>query len=83
MFHGIRVLGLTAYAFVANLFIEWHNRRLESKRRRWTAHRVDGGGVVPLGRLSQSKAVDKVAQWGSIVYVDPEVAAIMYRDKNN
>lgn len=69
------------YAFFANLYIEWHNNHLENSRRHWTAHRIDGGGVVPLGRLSQSKAIDKVSQWGSVAYVDPEVAVIMYRDK--
>ena len=68
-------------ALILNFFIEWHNRRLENKRRHWTAHRIDGGGIVPLGKLSQSDAIDKLAQWGSVVYVDTEVAVIMFRDK--
>jgi len=82
MFKKLTIAWWTVYAFAANLFIEWHNRRLENKRRSWVAHRIDGGGVVPLGRLNQSKAIDKVAQWGSVVFVDTEVAVIMYRDKS-
>jgi hypothetical protein len=70
------------HAFICNTYIGWHNSRLENSRRLWTAHRIDGGGVVPLGKLNQSKAIDKVAQWGSVVFVDTEVAVIMYRDKN-
>jgi len=81
MLKKLNALRWAVYAFIANLFIEWHNRRLERKRRLWVAHRIDGGGVVPLGKLNQSKAIDKVAQWGSVVYVDTEVAVIMYRDK--
>jgi len=71
------------YAFIANLFIEWHNRRLETKRRLWVAHRIDGGGVVPLGKVNQDKAITKVSQFGSVRFVDTEVAVIMYGDKSN
>ena len=69
-------------AFALNSYIEFHNSRLEHSRRSWVAHRIDGGGVVPLGKLSQSKAIDKVSQWASIAFVDTEVAVIMYRDKS-
>ncbi len=74
-YHFVRALALNSY-------IEFHNSRLENSRRLWVAHRIDGGGVVPLGKLNQAKAIDKVAQWASVAYVDTEVAVIMYRDKH-
>ncbi len=89
----LTILWWTVAAFVANLFpyllkvvreqhIEYSNTRLEKKRRRWEAHRIDGGGVVSLGKINQYKAIDKVAQFGSVRFVDTEVAVIMYSDKN-
>ena len=68
------------WALILNAFIEWHNRRLENKRREWKAVKTGGGGLVPLGRLSQSEAIDKTAKFGSIDYVDTEVAIVMYSD---
>jgi hypothetical protein len=69
-------------AIVLNAYIEFHNARLENSRRLWVAHRIDGGGVVPLGKVNQEKAIEKVSQYGSVAFVDTEVAVIMYRDKS-
>ena len=69
-------------ALILNFFIEWHNRRLENKKRRWQAHRLEGGGVVELGRCSQEQARSKVAEFGSVRFVDVEVACIFYSDKH-
>ena len=84
MFKKAKGIALTLYWFfrvyLSNLYIEWHNRRLENKRRPWTAHRIDGGGVVPLGNVSQEKAISKVSQFGSVRFVDTECAVIMYSD---
>jgi hypothetical protein len=82
MINKLKIFGWTVYAFVVNAWIEWRNDRLEKSRRRWTAHKIDGGGVVPLGKVSQEKAITKVSQFGSVRFVDTEVACIMYSDKN-
>ena len=75
VFHFMRAL-------ILNVCIEWHNRRLENRRREWKAVKTGGGGLVPLGRLSQSEAIDKVAKFGSIDFVDTEVAVVMFSDKH-
>jgi hypothetical protein len=77
----LRIAGWTAYAYVRNRHAEWVNNRLENSRRPWTAHRIGGGGVVPLGRVTKDEAIAKVAQWGSVRFVDVEVACIMFSDK--
>lgn len=71
------------YAFFANLYIEWHNNRLENKRRRWTAVKTGGGGIVPLGKVSQAEAIAKTTKFGSIDFVDSEVAVIMFSNTFN
>lgn len=71
----------TVRAFANNLYVEFRNRRLEKKRRPWTAHKVGGGGVVPLGRVSQENAISKVTRFGSVSYVDTEVAIVFYSDR--
>jgi len=77
----LRIAANTLVALVRNAHAEWNNNRLENSRRRWTAHRIDGGGIVPLGKVNQETAISKVAEWGSIRFVDTEVACIMYSDK--
>ncbi len=77
----IKIAFYTARALILNAYIEWHNRRLENKRREWKAVKTGGGGLVPLGRLSQSEAIEKVAKFGSIDFVDTEVAVVMFSDK--
>lgn len=76
----LAVLGWTVRAFVHNLRAELSNRRLENKKRRWTAHKVGGGGVVPLGRVNQETAIAKTTKFGSVSYVDTEVAIVFYGD---
>lgn len=71
----------TAKAFILNAYAEWRDARLEDKKRRWTAYRIGGGGVVPLGKVKQSIALEKVSLFGSISYVDSSVAVIFYTDK--
>ena len=77
----IKIAFYTARALIQNAYIEWHNRRLENKRREWKAIKTGGGGIVPLGKVSQSDAIAKIATFGSIDYVDTEVAVIMFSDK--
>ena len=74
LFHFIRI-----HMYI--LFAEWRHNRLPKRRRRWQALRVLGGGVVPLGKINQEKAIEKTSKIGSIVFVDTECAVIMYRDK--
>lgn len=62
-----------------NRYIEYHNTRLEKKKRRWIAVGIRGGRV-PLGKISQETAIAKVSKFGAIIYVDTEVAVIMYGD---
>ena len=78
----IRLWAWGAYALFHNFRVEWSNRRLENKRREWKAVKTGGGGLVPLGRLNQSEAIEKTARFGSIDYVDTEVATIMFSDKH-
>ena len=82
MFKKLTIAVWTVRVYFTNLYIEWHNSRLENSRRQWTAYKINGGGIVPLGKVNQSAAIDKVAQWGSVAFVDSEVAVIMYRDKS-
>ncbi len=67
-------------ALALNAFIEWKNRRLEMSRRQWRALKMGGGGVVPLGKVNQEKAIAKTAKFGSVSYVDVEVAVVFYSD---
>ena len=68
-------------AFALNTYIELRNRRLETSRRKWHALKVGGGGVVPLGKVDQETAIAKTAKFGSISFVDTEVATVFYSDK--
>ena len=77
---------LTAYwtvrVFVNNLYVEYRNSRLERSKRKWTAHKVGGGGVVPLGKVNQETAISKVTRFGNVSFVDTEVAVVFYSDKH-
>lgn len=70
----------TVRAFALNTYIELKNRRLETSRRKWQALKVGGGGVVPLGRVDQETAIAKTAKFGSVSFVDTEVAVVFYSD---
>lgn len=70
----------TVRVFIINLCIEWHNTRLENKRRKWTAVKTGGGGTVPLGKVSQAEAIANTTRFGSVDFVDTEVAVVMYSD---
>jgi len=78
MLKKLKTLWWALYAFVVNFYIEWSNGRLERKRRPWVAYKVGGGGVVPLGRVSQERAIEKSARLGSVSFVDTETAVIFY-----
>jgi len=67
--------------FIFNSYADWRNRLLENRKRPWTAHKLGGGGVVPLGKVNQETAIQKVVLFGSISYVDTSVACIFYSDK--
>ena len=67
-------------ALALNAFIEWKNCRLETSRRKWQALKVGGGGVVPLGKVNQETAIAKTAKFGSVSFVDTEVAIVFYSD---
>ena len=72
-------------ALVINYRVElaerWKERRAARAKHVWTAHRIGGGGVVPLGRCSREKAIRKVAKMGgSVRYVDTDVGAVFYAD---
>lgn len=81
MKHKLNILRWTIYAFVRNAHAEWSNRRLENKRRQWQALKTGGGGVVPLGRCNMEQARRKTAEFGTIDYVDVEVACVMFSSK--
>jgi len=68
---------------IATAYVDLHNSRLDKKKRDWTAVRVGGGGIVPLGRVNMTEAREAVAKFGVVQYVDKEVAYIMYSDKSN
>jgi hypothetical protein len=70
----------TVRALALNTYIEWKNRRLETTRRKWQALKVGGGGVVPLGKVDQETAIAKTAKFGSVSFVDTEVAVVFYSD---
>lgn len=77
----VRIWLTNLWVCFANRYIEFHNTRLENKKRRWVAvGRL--GGRVPLGKVSQDEAITKASQFGSIIYVDTEVAVVMYSDKS-
>lgn len=70
-----------AKAFILNSYAEWRNTRLENSKRRWSAHKLGGGGVVPLGKVNQETAIEKTSLFGNVVYVDTSVAIVFYSDK--
>jgi hypothetical protein len=71
----------TARAFLNNAYVEFQNARLEKLRRKWTAYKIGGGGVVPLGKVNQETAIEKTCRFGQVAFVDSEVAVIFYSDK--
>lgn len=71
----------TVRAFANNAYVEMRNTLLENSKRRWKAYKVGGGGVVPLGKVSQKDAIAAAAKIGNVDFVDTEVAVIFYSDK--
>lgn len=71
----------TVRAFANNAYVEMRNTLLENSKRRWKAYKVGGGGVVPLGKVSQKDAIAAAARIGTVDFVDTEVAVIFYSDK--
>ena len=76
---------LGAYYFLIairnNLIAEFLDRRLQNKKRYWTAYGTFGSGVVPLGRVNLAKATIKVSRFGTVIFVDVSKAAIFYSEK--
>lgn len=77
---AVRFFIANTRALLWNKYVDWRNHRLEHKRRHWTAYRINGGGVVPLGKISQSDAIDKCAKFGSVRFVDSPCAVVFYAD---
>jgi hypothetical protein len=71
----------TVRAFANNAYVEIRNTLLENSKRRWKAYKVGGGGVVPLGKVSQKDAIAIASKIGTVDFVDTEVAVIFYSDK--
>lgn len=71
----------TVRAFANNVYVEMRNTILENSKRRWKAYKVGGGGVVPLGKVSQADAIALATKIGTVDFVDTEVAVIFYSDK--
>lgn len=69
-------------SFLNNAYVEVRNGRLEKRKRKWTAYKIGGGGVVPLGKVNQETAISKTCKFGSVAFVDTEVAVIFYSDVN-
>ena len=68
-------------AFFLNLRVEISERRKQRRKQHWTALRIGGGGVVPLGRITRDQALYKVSKMGgSVRYVDDDYGKIMYAD---
>ena len=76
---------LGAYYFLIairnNLIAEFLDRRLQNKKRYWTAYGTFGAGVVPLGKCNMVEATKRTAKFGTIVSADVEQAAIFYSEK--
>ena len=75
----------TAYyfciAFSKNLIAEFLDRRLETKKRRWTALGTFGSGMVPLGKVNMDEATQKVSGFGTVVSIDVEQATVFYSER--
>jgi len=71
----------TVRAFLNNAYVEFRNAALERRSRKWTAYKIGGGGVVPLGKVNQETAIAKTCKFGQVAFVDTEVAVIFYSDK--
>lgn len=85
LFPRARYAAKTAFyfceAFCKNLIAEFLDRRLETKRRKWTAMGTFGAGYVPLGKVNMDEATQKVAGFGTVVNVDVEQAIVFYSEK--
>jgi len=68
-------------AFRNNLIAEFLDRRLQTKKRAWTAYGTLGSGVVPLGKCNMIEATKRTAIFGTVVSSDVEQAAIFYSEK--
>ncbi len=74
----IKMIYFFAVAYCKNFLIEKYNARIENKKRHWKAYGTFGGGVVPLGKINQTEAIETAKGLGTVVYCDPEQAAIFY-----
>ena len=76
---------LEAYYFTIayrnNLIAEYLDRRLQNKKRDWTAYGTFGAGVVPLGKCNMVEATKRTAKFGTVSSTDVEQAAIFYGEK--
>jgi hypothetical protein len=68
-------------AYIKNRIAEYLDRRLENKRRYWTAYGTFGSGVTPLGKCSLAQATKKTSKFGTVVFCDVPNASIFYSDK--
>ncbi len=78
MKNKIKMVYFFIVAYCKNLYIEKYNARIENKKRYWKAYGTFGGGVVTLGKITKAQAIEIVKDLGTIVYCDPEQAAIFY-----
>ncbi len=80
-----RYAAKTAYFFCVAYFNQsianYLDRRLETKKRHWTAYGVFGSGVVPLGKCTLAKATEKTSKFGTVTFCDVPQAAIFYSEK--
>ena len=77
----IKILYYFTIGFLNGLLAEYLDRRLETKKRRWTALGTLGSGVVPLGKVNMDKAIEKTGKFGTVVNVDVEQATVFYSER--
>lgn len=68
-------------AYIKNQIAAYLDRRLENKRQSYHAYNQETHAGRPLGRCNMHEAMNKVDQFGTVIYADPVQGAIFYTSR--
>lgn len=69
-------------AYLNQSIANYLDRRLENKKRYWTAYGTFGAGVVPLGKVNMIEAIELTSRFGTVVKCDVEQAKTFFAERH-
>jgi hypothetical protein len=80
--YAVRTAYFFVIAFRNNLIAQFLDWRFVNRKRQWIAMGTFGSGNVPLGKVNQHEATEKVCKFATVVSCDVEMAIIFYKEKD-